>query len=273
MSRAPLIAVAAYASLKWRQRTGSGALCDRGHPAATHVCIAGYGAAGRAAAEHLLRHKHVRVTVVDSAPDKLPAPSANDSGSATGASYIRGEVTSIQAQDKRVVLSDGTEIAFDKCIVALGRARPSEEFYSNYVDAEARNVYHYKDLGALESIADVLRGGGHVTVIGNDCRAVQLVARIAAMAQPLGYANNVSLVFSDFLMTAQIPKYLSAAIQRRLRARWGIEMLPLTQVQYVGSERVIPRGLPGADKASIGTYVCTGSHLASPASDASLRCV
>ena len=235
------------------------------------IYIAGYGVAGKAATNQIVcRLKQIsaepnfsayRITVVDNvdySQDILDTYGED-------VEFIRGRIVGVSSEGKTLELSDGETLPFDKCLLALGKDKPSASFYDSFVEKGA-NIYHYLDPHVNLHLSKVLNEGGHVTVIGNDWKAIESVCKLGAVSSSSGYGNNISLVSSDFLMASRLPKYLSVAVAKRLKARFNVEIIPMTQVQYLGGPSTIPRSLLRAEKADLavyasGTYDSMGSLI------------
>ena len=214
------------------------------------VCVVGDTSAARVALRRMAEHPRASDTDLLWLPGTARAQT--ELPMLPGVKRMEGVVQEVSGRRRRLRLRGGESVEFDRCLLALGRCPPSSDFYENFIDREAKHVYHCSDPQASASLLRILKSGGHVTIIGSDWRAIEFAANLAVASNGFKFANNISLVLSDFIMAATLPKYLSSALQKRLKTRLGIEIVPMVQVQYVGGRAMIPAILHGAESASIG---------------------
>ena len=255
----PRLGLLGLGSLALLQRLPS--LCDQTSPRTPgrrRVCVVGDSPAARLALLRIREHPQAKNTSII----WLPSSAGSHVSSALAKEeLVDGRVEEVSGRRKTLRMADGREIQFDRCLLAMGRSKPSGDFYDNFIDREARHVYQCSEPQALPNLLRILSTGGHVTVIGSDWRAVELAASLAIASKSYHFANNISLVLNDFIMASTLPKYLSSALQKRLRARLGVEIIPMVQVQYVGGRTMVPSILQGGSNASLGIVFAYSSHL------------
>ncbi|MFC7383874.1 NAD(P)/FAD-dependent oxidoreductase [Sphaerisporangium rhizosphaerae] len=226
-----------------------------GRTATHHVLILGAGYAGMSAAIQLAarvkRREDVRVTLVNAQERfterlrlhmtatgrRLPEMSIPELLAGTGARFVRGRVTAVDAEARTVRVDDERVLRYDTLVYALGglpdtEAAPGAEDHA-YTLAGARDA---------ESLAGRLArlGGGTVAVCGSGLTGVESAAEIAERHPEL----DVVLLGRQEPGAAMHPKagaYLRAALERlRVRVRAGAEVVKVLPgaVELAGGESV-----------------------------------
>ncbi|MFG1841618.1 NAD(P)/FAD-dependent oxidoreductase [Micromonospora sp. NPDC049175] len=234
-----------------------------------HVLILGAGYAGMAAATQLAartRKADVRVTVVNAqerfterlrlhrtatgqrvAELDIPTLLAN-----TGAHFVRGWVTAVDADAKTVRIDDSRVLRYDTLVYGLGSVTDTAA-----VPGVEEHAYTLDGAGEATALADRLArlGGGTVVVVGSGLTGVETAAEIAEQRPDL----DVVLVGRQdpgARMSARARSHLRAAL-----ARLGVQVISGTTVTKVQPDGV---ELAGARTVAADVVLWTAGTRVSP---------
>ncbi|MET8051978.1 FAD-dependent oxidoreductase [Streptosporangium sp. NPDC005286] len=224
--------------------------------AATHrVLILGAGYAGMSAAIQLAardkRRKDVQVTLVNAQErfterlrlhmtatgQQLAEMSIPELLEGTGAEFVRGWVTAVDANAKTVRIDDNRVLHYDTLVYGLGGMADTEA-----VPGVGEHAYTLNSAQDAELLADRLArlGRGTVVVGGSGLTGIESAAEIAEQHPEL----NVVLLGRQEPGAAMNPKakaYLQAALERLdIRVRSGIEVVKVLpdSVDLAGGESI-----------------------------------
>ncbi|MGW0589972.1 NAD(P)/FAD-dependent oxidoreductase [Streptosporangium sp. NPDC002607] len=224
--------------------------------AATHrVLILGAGYAGMSAAIQLAardkRRKDVQVTLVNAQErfterlrlhmtatgQQLAEMSIPELLEGTGAEFVRGWVTAVDANARTVRIDDNRVLHYDTLVYGLGGMADTEA-----VPGVGEHAYTLNSAQDAELLADRLArlGRGTVVVGGSGLTGIESAAEIAEQHPEL----NVVLLGRQEPGAAMNPKakaYLQAALERLdIRVRSGIEVVKVLpdSVDLAGGESI-----------------------------------
>lgn len=218
-----------------------------------HVVILGAGYAGMSAAVQLAsrvrRRGDVKVSLVNAQErfterlrlhmtatgQQLAELSIPDLLQGTGARFVRGWVTSVDADARTVRIDDDHILHYDTLVYALGSVADTTAVPG--VDGHAYTLSHPQDAEALaEKLARL--GSGTVVVAGSGLTGIESAAEIAERHPEL----NVVLMGRDEPGAAMNPKarrYLQSALSRLgVTVRSGVEVVKVLpgSVELAGGE-------------------------------------
>ncbi|MBT2414247.1 FAD-dependent oxidoreductase [Streptomyces sp. ISL-12] len=224
--------------------------------AITHrVLILGAGYAGMAAAIQLAarakRREDVRVTLVNAQErfterlrlqmtatgQQLAELSIPELLRGTGARFVRGWVTAVDAEAKTVRIDDDRVLHYDTLVYGLGSAADTEA-----VPGAADHAYTLDSAQDAKLLADRLArlGGGTVVVVGSGLTGTESAAEIAER-HPEADVVLLGREEPGAAMTPKAKAYLRAALTRlRVRVRSGVEVVKVLPdaVELAGGESV-----------------------------------
>ncbi|MFI2425293.1 NAD(P)/FAD-dependent oxidoreductase [Streptomyces sp. NPDC018955] len=228
---------------------------ETGTATAHRVVILGAGYAGMAAAVQLAarvkRHGRVRVTVVNAQErftermrlhmtatgQPLAELSVPELLEGTGARFVRGWVTAVDADARTVRIDDDQALPYDTLVYGLGGVADTSA-----VPGAEDHAYTLSGAQDAELLADRLArlGGGTVVVVGSGLTGVESAAEIAERYPRL----SVVLLGGQEPGAAMNPKaraHLHAALDRLgVKVRAGVEVVKVLPdaVELAGGESV-----------------------------------
>lgn len=137
--------------------------------------------------------------------------------------------------ERKVVLTDGTEIEYEECLLATG-STPRNLLVFQTAPLRIRNkISFFRSLYDFQSVKDIVDKSESIAIIGGGFLASELSLAITTYA-----ANNKKLkVYQIFHesgnMGMTLPRYLSDWIMKKL-TDYGLFVMPNTQVDSVQYE-------------------------------------
>ncbi|XP_052896087.1 apoptosis-inducing factor 1, mitochondrial [Anopheles moucheti] len=151
-----------------------------------------------------------------------------------GVAVARGyEVHRLDVVNRKAILTDGTEITYDKCLIATG-ARPKNLpiFESAPRDVRER-VTLFKNVHDFEQLSSKLDDGCRVAIVGGGFLGSELACALSKSEQTRKKKVEVFQLFHEGGNMAKVlPEYLSSWTTARLREE-GVTVWPKTQVKAV----------------------------------------
>jgi NADH dehydrogenase len=212
-----------------------------------HVVIVGAGFGGLAAARALMKHKSVRVTVVDRTTYHLFSPLLYQVATAglgsddivrpirlqlPGVDYVHGNVVGVDAQKREVRFSDGRTLRYDDLIVAVGSVGSDfgivgvTDYALQMKTLGQARAIRTRLLSMYENVAQGLSKPSdlNVIVIGGGPTGVELAGAIAEMQRgmrkqyrALALEASVTLVEAGPRILPMFTPASSAAAERSLK--------------------------------------------------------
>jgi len=229
--------------------------------------VIGAGASGRAAIQEIAQDDSpdFNMLVVDRIKQRHVTSTAR-----SHIEHTDKEIAHINIPQHSISFTDGETVAYNKCLIAIGRNFGFQERHS-LVDDECRTkVMCVGDNGAITRAVEIVQSGGHVTLLGGSWTGVALASYLTVEARRKGYVGAVTLIApSTGLLNDILPHYLSRAVEQRLKSS-GVEVVTYTQVRYVGnSDTLHSYALPSLSPTNVETNgldrewkECLGIHCA-----------
>lgn len=159
-----------------------------------------------------------------------------------GAKFVEGAAARLDEERKQLVLADGSELAYDRVIIAVGSIPDLPESL-----AGAGSVIPAKFLGSAEALRrrlHVLRVGGasvqRVVVVGAGVTGVEWSAELAA-ARVDGARLATTLICEHVRILPRFSLGVARRATRALRAL-GVEILLSRRVEKIDAEHVTVHG-------------------------------
>ncbi|RAO09399.1 NAD(P)/FAD-dependent oxidoreductase [Micromonospora noduli] len=239
-------------------------------PAGTHrVLILGAGYAGMAAATQLAartRRADVQVTVVNAQErfterlrlhmtatgQRLADLDISELLAGTGAQFVRGWVTAVDAHAKTVRVDDSRVLRYDTLVYALGSVTDTAA-----VPGVEEHAYSLDGPSGATTLADRLArlGAGTVVVVGSGLTGIEAAAEIAERHPEVG----VTLVGQQDPGASMNPK--ARAYLRGALTRLGVQMVTGAAVTRVRPDAV---ELAGAETVAADIVLWTGGTRVAP---------
>jgi NADH dehydrogenase FAD-containing subunit len=242
----------------------------------TNILVLGAGYTGTAAAIRIARRtrRHAgKVTLVNASPrfterlrlhqsaagERLPDFALDEVLKGTGIAFVPGRVAAIDTGARRVRLSGGRELGYDKLVYALGTVTDTS------VPGVAEHAYTFDDHTRALALAARLRSldGGTVAVAGGGLTGVEAATELAEQ-HPRLHVVLLTRGRPGAMMSPGARAYLDAAMARlgiEVRAGAGVtKVLPdaveLEDGELVHAEATLwtsgTKGLPIPAEAGIG---------------------
>uniref|UniRef100_A0A182NTR9 FAD/NAD(P)-binding domain-containing protein n=1 Tax=Anopheles dirus TaxID=7168 RepID=A0A182NTR9_9DIPT len=151
-----------------------------------------------------------------------------------GVAVARGYgVHRLDVVDRKAILTDGTEIAYDKCLIATGARPKNLPIFQSAPRAVRDRVTLFKSVHDFEQLSNQLDDGSRVAIIGGGFLGSELACALSKSEQTRQKRVEVFQLFHEGGNMAKVlPEYLSSWTTDRLRDE-GVKVWPKTQVKAV----------------------------------------
>jgi apoptosis-inducing factor 1 len=151
-----------------------------------------------------------------------------------GVSVIRGySVTKLNVKEQKVVLDDGTELTYDKCLIATGSVPKTVDVFDRAPAKVRERIHSYKTIKDFESVKKHVENAKTIAVVGNGFLGSELACALAHYGQN-GRLKVYQLFAENGNMAKVLPDYLSRWTTERIR-EVGVDILPNSQITEVES--------------------------------------
>lgn len=150
-----------------------------------------------------------------------------------GVSVIRGyTVTKLDVNGQKVTLDDGTEITYDKCLIATGSRPKTLGVFDSLSPKVKDRIFTYKTIKDFERVKKEVDVAKNIAIIGNGFLGSELACALAHHGQERKL--KVYQLFPESGNMAKVlPSYLSAWTTKRI-AEVGVDVMPESQI--IGAE-------------------------------------
>lgn len=158
----------------------------------------------------------------------MPAAKLADANNG-GVSVIRGySVVKLNIGDQKVTLDDGTEITYDKCLIATGSTPKTIDIFDRASSRIKERIHTYKSIKDFEVVKAQVEKSKTIAVIGNGFLGSELACALAHYGQE-GRLKVYQLFNENGSMAKVLPDYLSKWTTERIR-EVGVDVQPNTQI-------------------------------------------
>lgn len=153
-----------------------------------------------------------------------------------GVAIVRGyTVKSIDVAGKKAILSDGTEIEYDECLLATGSEPENLPIFKLAPPEIKKKVSVFKTIEDFEQVKQILDKSNSVAIIGGGFLGSELACALAK------YRDSNQLTVHQIFhengnMGKLLPEYLSQWSTERVKEE-GVNVIPNTQVGNVELEK------------------------------------
>lgn len=146
-----------------------------------------------------------------------------------GVSVIRGyTVKKLNVNEQKVLLDDGTEITYDKCLLATGSSPKTLGVFDSASPKIKEKVFTYKSIRDFETVKKQVEKSKTVAIVGNGFLGSELACALSHYGT-LNDLKVVQLFAESGNMAKVLPKYLSKWSTERIRDV-GVNVLPNSQI-------------------------------------------
>ncbi|KAG5680718.1 hypothetical protein PVAND_010208 [Polypedilum vanderplanki] len=149
-----------------------------------------------------------------------------------GVSVIQGyTVTKLNVNEQKVLLDDGTEITYDKCLLATGSSPKTLRIFDSASPKIKEKIFTYKSVKDFELVKKQVEKSKNVAIVGNGFLGSELACALSHYGT-LNDLKVVQLFPESGNMAKVLPKYLSEWATERIRDV-GVNVLPNSQIVNV----------------------------------------
>lgn len=152
-----------------------------------------------------------------------------------GVAIVRGyTVKSIDVAAKKAILTDGTEIEYDECLLATGSEPENLPIFKSAAPAIQKKISVFKTIDDFEQVKQILDKSNSVAIVGGGFLGSELACALAK------YGNEKKLTVHQVFhengnMGKILPQYLSQWSTERVKEE-GVNVIPNTEVADVELE-------------------------------------
>ena len=149
---------------------------------------------------------------------------------------MEGSVIDMNLPSRELLLSDGTTVGYDNCLISVGTKMSNLELGEKMLADDCNTDLIDMSLeSSTEELMRAVRSGQHVSLVGADTwGTISIASQLADYSKLNGFKGTISIITpSQGVMASSLPRYLSVALGKRLNAK-GIELVPYCQVRYIG---------------------------------------
>ncbi|MDC8002960.1 NAD(P)/FAD-dependent oxidoreductase [Aureisphaera galaxeae] len=194
-----------------------------------HIVILGNGISGVTAARHIRKHSDKKITIVSAETDHFFSRTAlmyiymghmNFEHTKPYEDYfwkknrielVRGYVTAVEHEKKRLKFADNSLLDYDKLILAVG-SKPNKFGWPGQDLEGVQGLYSYQDLENLEKNAPNNKICKHAVIVGGGLIGIELAEMLASRAIPVTF-----LVRESSFWNGVLPEGESAMINRHIK--------------------------------------------------------
>lgn len=149
-----------------------------------------------------------------------------------GVSVIQGyKVTKLNVNDQKVLLDDGTEITYDKCLLATGSAPKTLAIFDNAAPKIREKIFTFKSVKDFELLKKQVEKSKNVAIVGNGFLGSELACALSHYGT-LNDLKVVQLFPESGNMAKVLPTYLSEWATKRI-IDVGVKIMPNSQIDSV----------------------------------------
>ncbi len=149
-----------------------------------------------------------------------------------GVSILRGyKVQSLDVVKQRLLLDEGTEISYDKCLIATGSKPKTLEIFDHASLKVKDKIFTYKTIADFTNVKNEAEKAKNIAIVGNGFLGSELACALAHYGKEKKL--KVYQLFPEVGNIAKVlPKYLSTWTTKRIMDV-GVHVLPESQITGV----------------------------------------
>lgn len=146
-----------------------------------------------------------------------------------GVSVIRGyKAVKLNVNEQKVLLDDGTEITFDKCLIATGSKPKTLDVFDRAPAKVKERIFTYKTIKDFENLKERVEKAQNIAIVGNGFLGSELSCALSHYGQNKNL-KVYQLFPEDGNMAKVLPSYLSSWTTKRIRDV-GVDVMPQSQI-------------------------------------------
>lgn len=185
-----------------------------------HIAIIGNGISGITAARHIRKHSNKKITVISSETDyffsrtalmyvymghmkfKHTQPYEDWFWKKNDIQLKKGFVEQINTNEKTLLFSDGSQMSFDKLIIATG-SKPNKFGWPGQDLKGVVSLYHKQDLDAIETHAPNNTVCKHAVIVGGGLIGIELAEMFHSRHIPVTFLVREKSYWSGILPSGE----------------------------------------------------------------------
>lgn len=146
-----------------------------------------------------------------------------------GVSVIRGySVEKLNVAEQKVLLDDGTEITYDKCLIATGSRPKTIDIFESAPAKVKEKILTYKSIKDFEALKSRVEKSKTVAIVGNGFLGSELACALAHYGKD-GKLKVYQVFHESGNMAKVLPDYLSRWTTGRIK-EVGVDVQPNSQI-------------------------------------------
>lgn len=146
-----------------------------------------------------------------------------------GVSVIRGySAVKLNVGEQKVILDDGTELTYDKCLVATGSKPKTLDVFNSLPAKIKEKIHSFKSITDFERVKSQVEKSKSVAIVGNGFLGSELACALSHYGQN-GKLKVYQIFHEKGNMAKVLPTYLSEWTTDRIR-EIGVDVLPESQI-------------------------------------------
>ncbi|XP_069939367.1 apoptosis-inducing factor 1, mitochondrial isoform X1 [Cherax quadricarinatus] len=153
-----------------------------------------------------------------------------------GISIVKGrKVVKLDVHKKRAFIDDGSEVSYDKCLIATGGTPKSLPVFDNAGEDILKNVTLFRSVSDFQRLHNVAQQGKHITIIGGGFLGSELACALGYKLKAT--SGSVTQIYPEAgNMGRVLPEYLSKWTTEKVKSE-GVEIIPNSFVEEVKSAK------------------------------------
>ena len=163
-------------------------------------------------------------------PEEFYMPSGKLSEAQNGGvSVIRGySVVKLNVAEQKVILDDGTEVTYDKCLIATGSRPKTVDVFNSAPTKIKEKIFTFKSIKDFETLKARIEKSKTIAIVGNGFLGSELACALAHYGSE-GKLKVHQLFHESGTMAKVLPRYLSEWTTERIK-EVGVDVQPNSQV-------------------------------------------
>ncbi|XP_071529710.1 apoptosis-inducing factor 1, mitochondrial isoform X2 [Panulirus ornatus] len=173
--------------------------------------------------------------------------SARDNG---GISVLKGcKVVKLDAHKKRAFMDDGSEVSYDKCLIATGGTPKSLPVLDQAGEDVQKHVTLFRSIADFQQLYEVVQQGKHITIVGGGFLGSELACALGHKSKTT--TGSVTQVYPESGNMGKIlPEYLS---------KWTLDKVTSEGVSVVTNSYV--KGVKTTEEGKLVLNLNTGKEI------------
>ncbi|CRL02497.1 CLUMA_CG015196, isoform A [Clunio marinus] len=150
-----------------------------------------------------------------------------------GVSVIRGySVVKLDINEQKVLLDEGTEITYDKCLIATGSTPKSIDIFDSAPSKIKEKITSFKSIKDFENVKAKVEKSKKIAIVGNGFLGSELACALAHYGKEHNGLKVYQVYRESGNMAKVLPEYLSKWTTEKIK-EIGVDVQPNSQISSV----------------------------------------